>query len=167
MGVPEHTSRPGAELDGPGGRPGPAQTHGGPGGEVEGVPPEEPIGGRRVLVVDDVPAVRAFLQLALAEQGYQVVLAGDGRTALQMAREAQPDLILLDWVMPRMDGAQVLRALQRDPQLRQVPVVLMTGSVGVDEIAVEFGVRWVLEKPFGVADLLLTLEEALSAVEPA
>ncbi len=131
------------------------------------MPPEEPSGGRRVLVVDDVPAVRAFLQLALAEQGYQVMLAGDGQTALQMAREVQPDLILLDWVMPRMNGAQVLRALRRDPRLKQVPVVLMTGSVGVDEIAAGYGVQWILEKPFGVTDLFLILEEAFSAVEPA
>ncbi|GAB6876437.1 response regulator [Thermaerobacter litoralis] len=129
--------------------------------------PEESTGGRRVLVVDDVPAVRAFLQLALAEQGYQVVLAEDGRTALELAREVQPDLILLDWVMPRMDGAQVLRALRRDPQLSRVPVIVMTGSVGVDEIAFECGARWVLEKPFGVNDLFLTLEEAFAAVRPA
>lgn len=129
--------------------------------------PEDVKGGHRVLVVDDVPAVRAFLQLALAEQGYEVALAGDGRAGLQLAREFRPHLILLDWMMPRMNGAQVLRALRRDPQLRQVPVVLMTGSVGVDELVSEFGVRWVLEKPFGIADLLMALEDALAAAPAA
>ena len=125
-------------------------------------------GGPRVLVVDDVPAVRTFLQLALAEQGYQVFLADDGQAALEQAREVRPDLILLDWVMPRMNGAQVLHALRRDPQLRPVPVVLMTGSVGVDEIITEYGVRWVLEKPFGLTDLFMTVEAALAtAVGPA
>ncbi|QBS38122.1 response regulator [Thermaerobacter sp. FW80] len=131
------------------------------------MPPERKSVGRRVLVADDVAAVRAFLQLALTEQGYEVVLAADGRTALQLAREMRPDVILLDWVMPRMNGAQVLQALRRDPQLRQVPVILMTGSVGVDEITSEFGVRWVLEKPFGIDDLFVTLEDALAAAEPA
>lgn len=131
------------------------------------MPPERKSVGRRVLVADDVAAVRAFLQLALTEQGYEVVLAADGGTALQLAREMRPDVILLDWVMPRMNGAQVLRALRRDPQLRQVPVILMTGSVGVDEITSEFGVRWVLEKPFGIDDLFVTLEDALAAAEPA
>ncbi|MFS8573319.1 MAG: response regulator, partial [Clostridia bacterium] len=122
------------------------------------MPSERKSVGRRVLVADDVAAVRAFLQLALTEQGYEVVLAADGGTALQLAREMRPDVILLDWVMPRMNGAQVLQALRRDPQLRQVPVILMTGSVGVDEITSEFGVRWVLEKPFGIDDLFVTLE---------
>ena len=131
------------------------------------MPSERKSVGRRVLVADDVAAVRAFLQLALTEQGYEVVLAADGGTALQLAREMRPDVILLDWVMPRMNGAQVLRALRRDPQLRQVPVILMTGSVGVDEITSEFGVRWVLEKPFGIDDLFETLEDALAAAEPA
>ncbi|WPD18152.1 response regulator [Thermaerobacter composti] len=131
------------------------------------MPSERKSVGRRVLVADDVAAVRAFLQLALTEQGYEVVLAADGGTALQLAREMRPDVILLDWVMPRMNGAQVLRALRRDPQLRQVPVILMTGSVGVDEITSEFGVRWVLEKPFGIDDLFVTLEDALAAAEPA
>ncbi|PZN09082.1 MAG: response regulator [Bacillota bacterium] len=143
------------------------RSHGGPGGEGEGVPSERKSVGRRVLVADDVAAVRAFLQLALTEQGYEVVLAADGGTALQLAREMRPDVILLDWVMPRMNGAQVLQALRRDPQLRQVPVILMTGSVGVDEITSEFGVRWVLEKPFGIDDLFVTLEDALAAAEPA
>lgn len=131
------------------------------------MPSERKSVGRRVLVADDVAAVRAFLQLALTEQGYEVVLAADGGTALQLAREMRPDVILLDWVMPRMNGAQVLQALRRDPQLRQVPVILMTGSVGVDEITSEFGVRWVLEKPFGIDDLFVTLEDALAAAEPA
>ncbi|HEY8394514.1 MAG TPA: response regulator [Thermaerobacter sp.] len=119
--------------------------------------------GVRILVVDDVPSVRAFLQLALAEQGYEVHLADDGHQALEQARSVRPHLILMDWVMPRMHGGAVLKALQGDPQLRSIPVVLMTGSVGVDEIVAAYGVRWVLEKPFGLHDLLATVQAALAA----
>lgn len=124
--------------------------------------------GVRILVVDDVLSIRAFLQLALAEQGYEVHLADDGYQALERARSVRPHLILMDWVMPRMHGGDVLKALQGDPQLRSIPVVLMTGSVGVDEIVAAYGVRWVLEKPFGLHDLLATVEAALAtAVEQA
>ncbi len=81
---------------------------------------------RRVLVVDDDPAARAMLRRFLAREGYDVVTAHDGREALELARATRPTLITLDVTMPGMDGWSVLQALEADPDLAEIPVIMVT-----------------------------------------
>lgn len=81
----------------------------------------------KILVVDDAPdyvyALRGFLE----DQGYEVVEAYDGREALEMVEQEKPDLVLLDVIMPIMDGWQTLTALRQKPEYRDLPVVMLTG----------------------------------------
>jgi CheY-like chemotaxis protein len=82
----------------------------------------------RILVVDDEPSCRGPLSKLLELEGYEVVTAGDGLEALDRMRERQPDLILLDLLMPRMDGVQFLAAVRKEKRYDGLPILLVTGQ---------------------------------------
>ena len=84
--------------------------------------------GENVLVIDDSPTIRKVVQLVLTKAGFGVVTAQDGETGLDEARRANPDLILLDFVMPRMNGYQFCREMAADSSLKDIPVVLMSAK---------------------------------------
>jgi CheY-like chemotaxis protein len=81
----------------------------------------------RILLVEDSRLIRAATEKTLAKAGFAVITAADGEQALQMARERQPDLILLDMLLPKMAGQDVLRALKKDPATNGIPVVVVSG----------------------------------------
>jgi CheY-like chemotaxis protein len=83
--------------------------------------------GMTILLVEDSRYLRVATERALAKAGYDVVTAVDGEAALLAARERLPNLILLDMMLPKLDGLGVLRALKRDPQIASIPVVVLTG----------------------------------------
>ena len=109
--------------------------------------------GGRILVVDDEKMVRDTLGQVLADEGYVVDLAVDGANALECVQAARPDAILLDLMMPGMNGRQFLQAIREDPQLAQVPVLIMTAVHGLGNLA-SIGASEVVEKPFNVEELL-------------
>lgn len=85
---------------------------------------------RSVLIVDDEEDVRAVAQMGLEMgAGWQVITASSGQEALQLAADQQPDVILLDMMMPDMDGRTTLQYLKRDPSTQEIPVILMTAKV--------------------------------------
>ena len=108
----------------------------------------------RVLVVDDEPMVRETLGQVLADEGYVVDLAVDGETALECVHAARPDAILLDLMMPGMNGRQFLQALREDPSFAAVPVLIMTAVHGLNVNLQTLGASEVVEKPFNVDELL-------------
>src|SRR5271170_4614077 len=89
--------------------------------------------GKRILLVDDDPTQRKLGQLALANAGFEVVVADDGEAALQFAREQRPDAILADVLMPKLDGFGLCKAVRADPTLSSVPIVLMSAHYLEDE----------------------------------
>lgn len=106
--------------------------------------------GELVLVIDDSPTITKVVQLVLTKAGYQVQTAADGEQGLQSVREKRPDLILLDFVMPRMNGYQFCRELTADAKLRDIPVILM--SAKGDQVGERFvkvmGIVDYITKPF-------------------
>jgi len=114
--------------------------------------PTMKVGPHTILVADDDPTIVRLLTLTLEQDGFRVVTANDGKTALRLARLERPALILLDWEMPGADGIEVTRALRNeaDPVLRDVPLVLITAQSGVENTAAGFaaGVTDYLTKPF-------------------
>jgi DNA-binding response OmpR family regulator len=108
----------------------------------------------RVLVVDDEPMIRETLVQVLKDEGYVVDMAVDGETALACVRAARPDAILLDLMMPGMNGRQFLQALRDDPAFEGVPVMLMTAVHGLGGNFATLGAMEIVEKPFDVDDLL-------------
>lgn len=108
----------------------------------------------RILVVDDEPMVRQSLGQFLGDEGYTVEEAADGADALARVVEHRPDVILLDLMMPGMNGRQFLAALRGDPRYTDVPVVVMTAVRGLTVQPAALGASEVVEKPFDVDDLL-------------
>jgi DNA-binding response OmpR family regulator len=106
--------------------------------------------GETVLVIDDSPTILKVVQLVLTKAGFHVRTAGDGEQGIDLAREKRPDLILLDFVMPKMNGYQVCRALGDEEGLRDVPIVLM--SAKGDQVGERFvkvmGIVDYITKPF-------------------
>src|SRR5690349_17075018 len=106
--------------------------------------------GELVLVIDDSPTITKVVQLVLTKAGYQVNTAVDGEAGLQSVREQRHDLILLDFVMPRMNGYQFCRELTADAKLRDIPVILM--SAKGDQVGERFvkvmGIVDYITKPF-------------------
>jgi len=109
-------------------------------------------GAMTVLIVDDDPDIVRLLTMTLRSEGFRLLTASDGDTALALARAERPDLLLLDWNMPGRDGLEVCRALrgEDDPALRRVPVVLLTAQARAEDAAEGFaaGVTDYVTKPF-------------------
>jgi CheY-like chemotaxis protein len=91
----------------------------------------------RILLVEDSKFLRASTERALTAAGYQVVVAGDGEQALRLARERLPELILLDIMLPKMSGPDVLKALKGDPATTAIPVMMLTGLSQKNAAALE------------------------------
>jgi len=118
-----------------------------------------------ILVADDDPDVMAVIVDTLEPEGYRILTAADGETALRIAREARPDIVVLDWMMPGLDGLSVCRALRQDadPEVARMPVVLITGRADAQDTAAGFdaGVTDYLTKPFKPTHLLARLQSWL------
>lgn len=117
----------------------------------------------RILVVDDEPDIRDVLRLTLEAEGYEVSEAADGQEAVEMVRKLNPQLVLLDYKLPRMEGPQVCRALKKDILLQHLPVIMLTskGEVGDKVEGINAGADDYVVKPFEPAELLARVKMIL------
>lgn len=121
-------------------------------------------GPKTVLLVDDDNILREIVRITLGSLDCRVLESADGEACLEVARVAQPDLILLDWMLPSRTGIEVAEALGRDPATADIPIVMLTSRDEASDIARgrQAGVRSYLVKPFSPLELLHTVEEILS-----
>ena len=115
---------------------------------------------KTVLVVEDEPHVLAFVAMVLEEEGYRVETATNGCEALDKASAQAPDAILLDLIMPVLDGAGFLRACRANPLVQGVPVIVMS-ALGTHDHAETLGAQGLLFKPFDYDVLLAMLAGVL------
>ena len=122
------------------------------------------MGGETVLVIDDSPTILKVVQLVLTRSGFQVKTAPDGEIGVSLAREHRPDLILLDFVMPKMNGYQVCRALAAEEGLKDVPVVLMSAKGNqINERFVKIiGIVDYITKPFSPEAITAVVSHTIS-----
>ena len=121
-----------------------------------------------VLVVDDDPVVADLVAFRLRRMGLEVTVETDGETGLAAARRLRPDLVVLDWLMPRMDGLEVCRGLRADadPALARTPVLLLTAKSQDPDLERGFaaGATDFVAKPFSTRELVSRVTAALPAV---
>src|SRR3954471_12672414 len=112
-----------------------------------------------VLVVEDDLDIREVMRMVLEASGYQVFEAGDGAEALVVARAHRPRLILLDLMMPGMDGFQFRESQLRDPAIAAIPVVIVSGGGALPQKAAELGAAGYLVKPTDLQRLLAVMQD--------
>jgi two-component system, OmpR family, response regulator VicR len=118
-----------------------------------------------ILVVDDEPAIADMLAYNLRQAHYDVLVAADGEEALKVARRTEPDLIILDLMLPRLDGLEVCRAIRRE---RDIPIIMLTArDAEVDRVVgLELGADDYVVKPFSVRELMARIKNLLRRTSP-
>ncbi len=116
-----------------------------------------------ILVVEDEAHIRRVLEYNLKLDGFEVYLAEDGATGLKLAHEKNPDVILLDWLMPVMNGLQILAELKADSSTEHIPVFMLTAKGMISDVtqAIEIGADDYITKPFNPIQLGKTIREKL------
>jgi DNA-binding response OmpR family regulator len=119
----------------------------------------------RILVVDDEPPIVNMLAYNLKQANYEVLIARDGEEALRQARQEQPDLIILDIMLPKLDGLEVCRMLRRE---RDVPIIMLTARDDeIDRVVgLELGADDYVVKPFSVRELMVRVKNVLRRSNP-
>jgi diguanylate cyclase (GGDEF)-like protein len=117
----------------------------------------------RILVVDDDPDILKFVEMNLELDGFEVTLAGGGREALEQAKASPPDLMLLDVMMPEIDGLTVLRRMRSDPSMANIPVIVLTArSLAEDRVkGLDLGADDYITKPFDLEELIARIRTVL------
>jgi two-component system alkaline phosphatase synthesis response regulator PhoP/two-component system response regulator VicR len=122
---------------------------------------------RKILVVDDERHIVRLVQVNLEKVGYQVITAYDGVEALEQVGKEKPDMVILDVMMPRMDGFEVLKKLQADAKTRDIPVIMLTAKAQDADIfrGWSSGVSSYLTKPFNPRELLTFVERIFQSLD--
>lgn len=120
---------------------------------------------RRVLTIDDQADIRRLIRLTLEFEGYDVLEASGGEEGLAMVRREKPDLVLLDVMMPGVNGLTVARTLANDPELCDIPVVMLTALDRDSDVeaGLDAGAKVYLAKPFGPLELLERVASLIAA----
>jgi len=118
----------------------------------------------RILIVDDEVDVVKLMKLTLKKYGYEIFSATDGEMGVALSKETKPDFILLDVKLPKMSGYEVFKAIRKEPELTQIPIVFATAdaSVNVTENVELLGAQGYLLKPFAMSELIGKIQQFLN-----
>jgi two-component system phosphate regulon response regulator PhoB/two-component system alkaline phosphatase synthesis response regulator PhoP len=127
------------------------------------------VNGQRILVVDDEKGIQEIVSQALKRRGYDTLNAADGDTALDMAFTAKPDLIILDLMLPRMDGWEVCRRLKSNKETASIPIIMLTARREETDVVegLDLGADDYIKKPFSLAELTARVGAILRRVQIA
>ena len=117
----------------------------------------------RILIVDDEADLVSVLRIGLEIEGFEVIAASDGEEGLRKAREDRPELVVLDLMLPKLDGYRVCRALKFDERYRNLPIVILSARSGEQDrrLAFDMGADAFVTKPYDMKDLVSRVREQL------
>ncbi|MDD5687918.1 MAG: response regulator [Elusimicrobia bacterium] len=121
--------------------------------------------GQKILIIDDEPAILGILSDVLTSEGYTVNAASDGETGIEKVKEFNPALIILDVVLPGINGFEVCKILKEDQQTKNIAIIILTGISTLAEHkqkAFQLGADDYLTKPFGMSDLLERIKKLIT-----
>jgi DNA-binding response OmpR family regulator len=123
---------------------------------------------KKILLVDDEPEIQLIISARLSAAGFEVIIAKDGQEGLNMARSESPDAILLDLMIPKIDGFKVCRMLKFDKAFENIPVIIFSarGSEADKKMADEVGASAYIVKPFNLELFTQTIERLLGPQRP-
>jgi DNA-binding response OmpR family regulator len=119
---------------------------------------------KKILFIEDEFTLQKAFQELLTKEGYKMISALDGETGLKLAKEEKPDLILLDLILPRIHGLDVLKALKEDQETKNIPIIILTNLEGITDIdkAIELGATTYLVKAqYSLQEVLEKIKKAL------
>ncbi len=118
----------------------------------------------KILVCDDERSIVRLIQVNLERQGWQVVTAYDGKEGLEKIKSEKPNIVVLDVMMPYMDGFEVLKTLRRDPEMQNLPVIMLTAKAQDKDVfeGYHFGADVYLTKPFNPMELVTFIKRIIS-----
>ncbi len=121
----------------------------------------------KILIVEDDPDILELLHYNLEKAGYQTFRAENGEQAVQAAQKHAPDLVLLDLLLPGMDGLEVCRRMKKDPALQQIPIIMVTakGEEMDRVVGLELGADDYVVKPFSIREIILRIQKILNRQE--
>ena len=121
----------------------------------------ETVMAKRILLVDDEPQIVRLVGRRLRANGYEVLAADNGEMALELAQSEMPDLVILDLMLPKLDGYKVCGLLKRDSRYAQIPIILFTARAQEEDIKIgkEVGANAYITKPFNAQTLLQKIQE--------
>jgi len=119
---------------------------------------------KTVLIADDETLLREALTKNFKRAGYKVIEAKDGEEALKKALESAPDILLLDWVMPKRNGGEVLEALRKDERSKDLPIIVLTNVNDNEQVfqAVEYNADFLVKADWSLEQILQAVEKKLS-----
>lgn len=122
---------------------------------------------KKILIVDDEPNIVISLEFLMNREGFDVAVAKDGEEALRSIREQTPDLVLLDVMMPKINGFDVCMQIRSDPALAQTRIIMLTAKGRAAEVAkgLELGADGYITKPFSTRDLVVQVKNLLGEAE--
>ena len=123
----------------------------------------------RILLVDDEPSIVKMVGKRLEVEGFEVLIAMDGQAGLEQARSAQPHLIVLDLMLPKLNGYEICTMLKQDPRYQKIPIVLFTAKTQAkdEQLGKECGADAYVRKPFRAQELIEQIRKLIAQSLPA
>ena len=120
--------------------------------------------GKKVLIVEDEQLILELLQKKLIREGYETLIAKDGDEGLKAMRQDRPDIVLLDIIMPKMGGLEVMAEMQKDPELKKIPIIVVSNSgqpVEIDKAQALGAKDWLVKAEFNPQEVIDKIEKQI------